>query len=219
MALVTSLEPNTKGRQSVHLPTRCLYTIVETSENKRYLQLDTVGSKGREIPDKVSQSIQFDRQAAGQLLQLLHRAFPDLTGLSDAVSTTETATSEAGDEAEDAEIEGRILSKLHRKRERNSRLVRRKKLAAIRTTGRLLCEVCDFDFAAVYGALGDGFAECHHLTPLAELDGTGLTRLSDLAIVCANCHRMLHRRPGHAVEQLRVIVRERRNAEKVEASS
>jgi hypothetical protein len=80
MALVTSLTPNTKERQSVHGPTRCLYAVVEGSNGERYLQLDTVGSEDRAIPDKVSQSIQFDRQAAGQLLQLLLSTFPDLAG-------------------------------------------------------------------------------------------------------------------------------------------
>jgi hypothetical protein len=78
MALVTSFEQNPKARQSVHNPTRCLYAIVQGASGERYLQLDTVGSETREIPNKVSQSIQFDRQAASDLLQILHRTFPDL---------------------------------------------------------------------------------------------------------------------------------------------
>jgi 5-methylcytosine-specific restriction protein A len=68
--------------------------------------------------------------------------------------------------------------------------------------------VCDFDFARVYGELGVGFAECHHLVPLAELPGVRRTRLTDLAIVCANCHRMLHRtRPTIAILELRTLMR------------
>src|SRR5262245_20878059 len=188
MALVTSLEQNTKVRQSVHGPTRCLYAIVEVPGGERYLQLDTVGSEDREIPDKVSQSIQFDRQAAGQLLQLLHRTFPDLVGAGSS-----GPSAEASADAEDEEIEGSTLFKLHRLKERSRRLVRRKKRLVFAASGRLLCEVCDFDFALVYGSLGEGFAECHHTVPLAELDGTAPTRLADLAIVCSNCHRMLHR--------------------------
>jgi len=206
MALVTSLERNTKERQSVHRPTRCLYSIVEGPAGERYLQLDTVGSEDREIPDKVSQSIQFDRQAAGQLLQIIQRTFPDLAGADNPSSPAKATV----DEGEDEGIEGRILFRLHRLKERNPRLVRRKKRAALTATGRLLCEVCDFDFAVVYGPLGEGFAECHHRVPLSELDGEAPTRLIDLAIVCANCHRMLHRRPTHTVEQLRVIVQSRR---------
>jgi 5-methylcytosine-specific restriction protein A len=57
----------------------------------------------------------------------------------------------------------------------------------------------------MYGELGEGFAECHHRTPLGELTGKTRTRLADLAIVCANCHRILHRKRarGMTVEQLR----------------
>jgi 5-methylcytosine-specific restriction protein A len=75
----------------------------------------------------------------------------------------------------------------------------------------LLCEVCGFDFAAVYGKLGEGFAECHHRLPLAEYDAEAPTLLEDLAIVCANCHRMLHRsRPMMKVEDLRSLILQRR---------
>jgi predicted HNH restriction endonuclease len=206
MALVTSLEPNAKERQSIHRPTRCLYSVVKGPAGERYLQLDTVGSQDREIPDKVSQSIQFDRQAAGQLLQLIQRTFPDLVG------TEGSSSSKAASEDEDEGVEGRTLFRLHRLKERNPRLVRRKKRAILTDTGRLRCEVCDFDFTVVYGAIGEWFAECHHRVPLMKLDGKSPTRLADLAIVCANCHRMLHRRPSHTVEQLRIVVLSRRTA-------
>jgi hypothetical protein len=78
MALVTSLEPTQKERTTVHRPTRCLYAVVEGDAGERYLQLDTLGSEDRQFADKVSQSIQFDRQAAEQLLQLIRQTFPDL---------------------------------------------------------------------------------------------------------------------------------------------
>ena len=45
-------------------------------ENKRILQLDTYGSEDRQIPDKVSQSIQIDREGAATLLKLIRDAFP-----------------------------------------------------------------------------------------------------------------------------------------------
>ncbi|MCB9108759.1 MAG: HNH endonuclease [Anaerolineales bacterium] len=54
----------------------------------------------------------------------------------------------------------------------------------------MACEVCEFDFAQVYGELGYGFAECHHLVPLSELGESRRVRLADLAIVCANCHHI-----------------------------
>jgi hypothetical protein len=61
------------------------------------------------------------------------------------------------------------------------------------------------------GDLGDGFAECHHRLPFSQLKGATDTRLEDLAILCANCHRVLHRRRGWglSVEQLRAHLEHR----------
>lgn len=89
--------------------------------------------------------------------------------------------------------EGQVLTRLHKFRERNPQLTRRKKDSVFRTTGKLACEVCGFDFFETYGELGEGFAECHHIRPLSQLDSIWETRLEDLSIVCSNCHRMLHR--------------------------
>lgn len=107
--------------------------------------------------------------------------------------------------SEDEEFpEGRILTRVHCQRERNARLVAKKKRQVLQSTGTLACEVCAFDFAKFYGEIGQGFAECHHNRPLSELRTTDRTRLADLSVVCANCHRILHRvRPWLAVQQLR----------------
>jgi hypothetical protein len=103
--------------------------------------------------------------------------------------------------------EGRLLIKKHFSRERNQALAKKKKRAVLSITGALACEVCTLDFLEKYGELGRGFAECHHLTPLALLNKPSETRLQDLAIVCANCHRMLHRgKPWKTVAQLNDIV-------------
>lgn len=93
----------------------------------------------------------------------------------------------------DGSEEGKLLLRIHRNRERNVALVRRKKERASRRSGRLTCEVCGFDFVSQYGGLGRQFIERHHLLPLAMLRPGQRTRLTDLALVCANCHRMLHR--------------------------
>jgi len=103
--------------------------------------------------------------------------------------------------------EGRILTRVHRLPERNSRVVAAKKADTIKHRGRLECEVCMFDFEAVYGVLGKRFAECHHIVALSALDSSRTTRLNDLLIVCANCHRMMHRsRPWTTAEQLRSLI-------------
>ena len=53
------------------------------------------------------------------------------------------------------------------------------------------CVVCGFDFAAVYGGLGDGFIHVHHLKQLADLpEGYLVDPIKDLVPVCANCHAM-----------------------------
>ena len=54
--------------------------------------------------------------------------------------------------------------------------------------------MCDFDFHNFYGELGKGFIEAHHRIPLSDIDGESKTELKDLALVCSNCHRMLHRK-------------------------
>lgn len=106
--------------------------------------------------------------------------------------------------------EGRILTRIHKERERSASAVKRKKERVQAETGRLACEACGFDFHEVYGPLGHGFAECHHTVPVSELEKGQRTRLSELAIVCANCHRMLHRsRPLMSVPDLREILHRR----------
>ena len=100
--------------------------------------------------------------------------------------------------------EGRVLTRLHQRKERSAKLIAKKKEEVLKATGALSCEVCGFDFEMEYGEIGTGFAECHHTKPVSELDPGAKTKASDLAIVCANCHRMLHRaRPWLTIEQLR----------------
>jgi 5-methylcytosine-specific restriction protein A len=108
-------------------------------------------------------------------------------------------------------VEGGIIERIHRTRERNAKLVKQKKQSVLKRTGTLLCEVCDFDFQAVYGNLGKEFAECHHKSPISEMTRGQKTRMNDLAIVCSNCHRMIHRQqPWKTIEALRNIVVVRR---------
>ena len=88
--------------------------------------------------------------------------------------------------------EGRVLVRTHMVRERNPTLVKRKKAAVLAKEGYLACEACGFDFKKTYGDRGQGFIECHHTKPLHTLNPESNTRLDDLALLCANCHRMIH---------------------------
>jgi len=89
--------------------------------------------------------------------------------------------------------EGLVIYKLHKLRERNASINRKKKEKILRDKGKLECEVCGFDFYHFYGEIGKAFIECHHKKPLSEIESEVTTTIEDLALVCSNCHRMLHR--------------------------
>jgi len=88
-------------------------------------------------------------------------------------------------------VEGKRSLKAHVAIERISALAKRKREAVLKETGALKCEACSFDYEEVYGPLGRKAAEVHHTRPLHA--GERITRLADLAILCSNCHRMIHR--------------------------
>jgi 5-methylcytosine-specific restriction enzyme A len=116
------------------------------------------------------------------------------------------------DEDIDDEVfpEGKELTELHKRKERNPRAVRKKKRKVLKEYGKLECEVCGFDFVKFYGQLGYGFAERHHTVLVSKLSEEHNTKLSDLAIVCANCHRMLHRaRPLISISELIDIIKKK----------
>lgn len=98
--------------------------------------------------------------------------------------------------------EGAPVERKHRSVERNRGL----REAALRIHGHD-CQACGFSFEETYGLRGVGFAEVHHLMPFSSLRGrTVMTNpATDLAILCANCHRMVHRGEDAplAIEKLR----------------
>lgn len=94
-------------------------------------------------------------------------------------------------------FEGIMKRRFVAHRSRENRL-RHEKIrdALIRNKGKLVCEVprCGFDFEKRYGTVGAGYAHVHHRKQLSSVPITGVrTRLSDLAVVCANCHAMIHK--------------------------
>ncbi|WP_082179747.1 hypothetical protein [Acetobacter pasteurianus] len=47
------------------------------------------------------------------------------------------------------------------------------------------------------------------MKPLADLTETTITKLGDLALLCANCHRMIHaQRPWLTLEELVVLLKD-----------
>lgn len=106
-------------------------------------------------------------------------------------------------------VEGNPRLVAHMRRERNASIVQMKKNEVLGRMGALRCEVCAFDFEETYGEHGKEFCEVHHLVPLHKSDGITKTELTDLAIVCSNCHRIIHRtNPMPTILELKKIVRE-----------
>jgi len=88
--------------------------------------------------------------------------------------------------------EGRKRRALHYGHERNQTVIKLAKQYASQRDETLPCEVCTFSFIEKYGELGERFIEAHHKKPVASLKPGQRTKVEDIALVCANCHRMLH---------------------------
>jgi predicted HNH restriction endonuclease len=102
--------------------------------------------------------------------------------------------------------EGKLELKQHQVRERNPEVIKLAKKRYLDLHGKLICQVCEFDFKAHYGDIGEGYIEGHHTKPISEMVEDEETKVEDIAMVCANCHRMLHRkRPWLSVDELKQL--------------
>lgn len=124
--------------------------------------------------------------------------------LRDAPDLNEDTFTSSTDDMLDG-VEGHLRTRLIKHRRREHRLRSAKINQMLADKGTLKCEVtdCGFEFTRMYGSLGANFAHVHHLEPLATRDEPSKTSLTQLAIVCANCHSMIHRngmcRPLHEI--------------------
>lgn len=115
--------------------------------------------------------------------------------------------SEAGPEGDIAgTVDEQRKYRKHRSIERNPKA---RKLA--KAHHGTVCQVCNFDYTARYGDLGEGFIEVHHLVPLSKLregEKVSYDIAKDFAVLCASCHRMIHRRTDTAdLAGLRTLLR------------
>lgn len=106
-------------------------------------------------------------------------------------------------EAEIEAAEGRRRLRIHLGRERSKKLINAFKASL----SRFACEACGTDMGEVYGALGEGYIEAHHRVPVATLKDGEKTKVSDLAALCPNCHRVIHRNGLMSVEDLAAHLR------------
>lgn len=126
---------------------------------------------------------------------------PDLASrearrIRDLILLGETRIAEIYNDVDMSDIqasEGRILRATHIKRERDPKLRQAKIIRTRRLGLPVACEVCAFDFKSTYGERGEGYIEVHHILPL-HASGPVASRLDDLALLCSNCHRMIHRK-------------------------
>jgi 5-methylcytosine-specific restriction protein A len=155
-------------------------------------------SRGNRLEEEVWRDFSENRAELSRIASAIRSG----QNIADELRSVEDATEE-----EEYFREGRILFRLHRSRERNRQLVKRAKLRAKQQHGKLACAACTFDFSAFYGPLGEDFIECHHTRPLSELLEERPTRIDEIALVCSNCHRMLHRRrPWLGIHELSAII-------------
>jgi 5-methylcytosine-specific restriction protein A len=105
-------------------------------------------------------------------------------------TNNEANTIQEGDEPPEMHYEDATRFRMHKRIERNTGLSKR-----VKQLRGYTCQVCKTDFEQRYGDIGKGYIEAHHLKPLASLKGrkVAMDPEKDFAVLCANCHRMIHR--------------------------
>lgn len=89
-------------------------------------------------------------------------------------------------------------------RKERSEALRKARLASARQKGEVRCEVCGLAFGHLPREIGEACCEVHHTIPVSSLASGAMVRLRDLAVVCSNCHRMIHaKNPPLALAHLR----------------
>ena len=189
---------------------RIVETISFPGENNKIRLKSTplsnfsLNNKGWGRAEKLEHIIEDSKQLENVQKQLWNQFRPYFSNdLKDNTSDYQTFLN---DELDDdfPSNEGKEMFKKHRIRERDSRLTRRKKEKALQE-GKLDCEVCKFSFKKEFDQY---YIECHHIVPIHL--GERITNLEDLALVCSNCHRMLHRKINGkflSIEELKEIRR------------
>jgi 5-methylcytosine-specific restriction protein A len=156
-------------------------------------------SAGGKLEEIIWREFHSDKAALQKLANNIVNSLP-LINLGNTLS-------ESVEEEEEEFPEGKILYRLHRRRERSKQLVQKAKDKRKKEVDVLNCDVCGFNFLQFYGDIGADYIECHHTKPVSELEDNGKTKIQDLALVCANCHKMLHRkRPWLSIEQLKQLL-------------
>jgi len=149
------------------------------------------------------------RKTADELIRVKLSLF-GMTNAGSALALIEAeAHSDTGEEWEPTGREGRILTRLHIFKERDRRFVQQvRERYKTQHGGLLKCEVCGRIPAESYGpGSGDRCIEAHHKVPIEQLQPDSTTRLADMAMVCACCHRVIHsQRPCLTIEEVQGLL-------------
>jgi len=124
--------------------------------------------------------------------------------LSGQVQTLEAAVRKSHKQKRLTEAEeGKLTVTEAAFRSRNAALIEAKK-----RNSDYRCEVCGFRFSDKYGRIGHDYIMAHHLVPLTSRKGISRTTLNDIALLCANCHAMVHTtQPPLTLQQLKRSLR------------
>lgn len=133
------------------------------------------------------------RKFADRVIDLQSEAF-GMTNAGSATVLTQIAAQPPSEiEEEITGKEGRLLTRLHSYKERDRKFAAKaKKYFRDKNGGRLVCEACGIWPVEIYGEDGERCIEAHHKTPIEQLQPDSVTRVDEMAMVCASCHRMIH---------------------------
>lgn len=148
--------------------------------------------KGMEAYSKLDKEV-FEQYSKNKVL--LHKIANGIREITEDSSLHTVVAKVEDDETSETDSvkEGQILYRMHKVRERDRRIIESKKKKVQKEKGELRCEACNFNFEETYGVFGNGYIECHHLIPLSNFQTNKETKIEDLALLCSNCHRMIHK--------------------------
>lgn len=163
--------------------------------------VDEVQSLIQEIRNP-SSKIAFARKPIEDMkIVLLEKYIAFITSISEGIDN------ESEKEIERA-LEGQITETKLWRRKRNREL--RNQCAE---NAHYTCYVCGTNFEVLYGSRGKNYIEVHHTKPMASYPDEHEVKLEELCALCANCHRMVHRKKEVMdVDELKEFYQKRKNS-------
>ncbi len=157
------------------------------------------------IPD--SRATNYWRDGVRPITSAIFQRIESLASLSGVNDTSSLSTNDhlqGLPESLTSGVEGSVRLRMISDYERCPQL----RAAAIRIHGTS-CSACGFNFAETFGQHGAGYIQVHHLDPLGDEPGERrVDAETDLAVLCANCHVMVHRYRDRTLSmaQLKVLL-------------